>query len=147
MYVFVYSIIPQTGKFKANSGILGPCMKGVNPHDEIKGSNPSPYPPSLFPSFSPLLPFQCSAGYNYLSLPCSTIGLVYSIHDSTEVTIQRKNDWSNDNDQQGEGMSPPLRRHLELEIKTLQNAPRRDAEKLERLLRLKERQKEEAMHT
>jgi hypothetical protein len=44
-------------------------------------------------------------------------------------------------------MSPPLRRHLELEIKTLQNAPRRDAEKLERLLRLKERQKEEAMHT
>jgi hypothetical protein len=45
------------------------------------------------------------------------------------------------------GMNPVIRRHLELEIKTLQNAPR-DPEKLERLLRLKERQKEEeAMHT
>jgi hypothetical protein len=32
-----------------------------------------------------------------------------------------------------------------LEIKTLQNDPR-DADKLERLLRLKERQKEEAMY-
>jgi hypothetical protein len=33
------------------------------------------------------------------------------------------------------GISPPQRRHLELEIKTLKNAPR-DAEKLERLLKL-----------
>jgi hypothetical protein len=40
-----------------------------------------------------------------------------------------------------------INRHLELEIKTLlQNAPRRHANKLERLLRLKERQKEEAMY-
>jgi hypothetical protein len=48
---------------------------------------------------------------------------------------------------QGElgGLSPPQRRHLELEIKTLQNAPR-DAEKLEKLLKAKQRQKEEAMH-
>ena len=43
------------------------------------------------------------------------------------------------------GLSPPQRRHLELEIKTLQNAPR-DAEKLEKLLKAKQRQKEEAMH-
>jgi hypothetical protein len=43
------------------------------------------------------------------------------------------------------GLSPPQKRHLELEIKTLQNAPR-DAEKLERLLKAKQRQKEEAMH-
>jgi hypothetical protein len=48
---------------------------------------------------------------------------------------------------QGElgGMSPPIKKHLELEIHTLQNAPR-DAEKLERFLKAKQRQKEEAMH-
>jgi hypothetical protein len=39
-----------------------------------------------------------------------------------------------------------MKRHLELEIKTLQNAPR-DADKLRRLLEIKQRQKEEeAMH-
>lgn len=43
------------------------------------------------------------------------------------------------------GISPPQKRHLELEIETLQNAPR-DADKLRRLLQLKQRQKEEAMH-
>jgi hypothetical protein len=37
-----------------------------------------------------------------------------------------------------------MKRHLELEIKTLQNAPR-DADKLRRLLEVKGRQKEEAM--
>jgi hypothetical protein len=34
---------------------------------------------------------------------------------------------------------------LELEIKTLENAPR-DADRLRRLLQIKQRQKEEAMH-
>jgi hypothetical protein len=43
------------------------------------------------------------------------------------------------------GMSPPLKRHLELEIKALQNAPR-DADKLKSLLQVKQRQKEEALH-
>jgi hypothetical protein len=38
-----------------------------------------------------------------------------------------------------------MKRHLELEIKTLQNAPR-DADKLKQLLELKRRQKDEAMH-
>ena len=39
-----------------------------------------------------------------------------------------------------------MKRHFELEIETLQNAPR-DPDKLERLLQVKERQKEEeAMH-
>ena len=39
-----------------------------------------------------------------------------------------------------------MKKHLELEIKTLQNAPR-DADKLRKLLELKQRQKEEeAMH-
>jgi hypothetical protein len=33
-------------------------------------------------------------------------------------------------------MSPPMKKHLELEIKTLQNAPR-DVDKLERLLKIK----------
>ena len=41
-------------------------------------------------------------------------------------------------------MSPPLKKHVELEIKTLENVPS-DAEKLERLLQVKQRQKEEAM--
>jgi hypothetical protein len=38
-----------------------------------------------------------------------------------------------------------VKRHFELEIETLQNAPR-DADKLRRLLEIKQRQKEEAMH-
>jgi hypothetical protein len=45
----------------------------------------------------------------------------------------------------GERNNHAINRHLELEIKTLQNAPR-DEEKLEALLKAKERQKEEAMH-
>ena len=43
------------------------------------------------------------------------------------------------------GMSPPQKRYLALQIKTLEKAPR-DAEKLERLLKAKRRQKEEAMY-
>ena len=75
------------------------------------------------------------------------IGLVFSIHDSTEVAIQKMIDASQGiitMGSRGEGMSPPMKEHLELEIKTLQNAPR-DADKLERLLRTKQRQKEEAI--
>jgi hypothetical protein len=41
--------------------------------------------------------------------------------------------------------SPPVNEHFKLQIKTLQNAPR-DADKLERLLKVKRRQKEDAMH-
>jgi hypothetical protein len=79
------------------------------------------------------------------------IGLVFSIHDSTEVAIQKMIDASQRmlkmNSQQGElgGMSPPMKKHLELEIVTLENAPR-DADKLEQLLQIKQRQKKEAMH-
>jgi hypothetical protein len=63
--------------------------------------------------------------------------LVYSIYDSTEVAIQKMIEASQrmiSISSQGElgGMNPAMKRHLELEIKTLQNAPR-DAEKLERL--------------
>jgi hypothetical protein len=82
------------------------------------------------------------------------IGLVYSIHDSTEVAIQKMIDASQRmldvNSQVGEakegwGINPAMKRHLELEIKTLQNAPR-DEGKLRRLLEVKQRRKEEADH-
>jgi hypothetical protein len=46
---------------------------------------------------------------------------------------------------EGWGINPIMKRHLELEIKTLENAPR-DADKLRRLLEVKQRQKDEAMH-
>jgi hypothetical protein len=74
--------------------------------------------------------------------------LVFSIHDSTEVAIQKMIDASQGiitMGSQGEGMSPPMKKHLELEIKILQNAPR-DPDKLERLLQIRQRQKEEAMY-
>ena len=47
---------------------------------------------------------------------------------------------------QGElgGMSPPIKKDLELEKETIENAPR-DADKLRQLLQIKHRQKEEAM--
>jgi hypothetical protein len=43
------------------------------------------------------------------------------------------------------GFNPAIKKHLEVEIKTLQNAPR-DADKLRKLLEIKRRQKEEADH-
>ena len=46
---------------------------------------------------------------------------------------------------EGWGINPAIERHLELEIKTLQNAPR-DANKLRKLLEVKQRQKEQAVH-
>jgi len=84
------------------------------------------------------------------------IGLVYSIHDPTEVAIQKMIEASQrmidvqsqvggEARKEGWGINPVMKRHLELEIKTLQNAPR-DVDKLRRLLELKQRQKEEAMH-
>jgi hypothetical protein len=81
------------------------------------------------------------------------IGLVYSIHDSTEVAIQKMIDASQrmitmhsqvpGGASEGWGINPAIKKHLELEIKTLQNAPR-DADKLRKLLEIKQRRKEEA---
>jgi hypothetical protein len=81
--------------------------------------------------------------------------LVYSIHDSTEVAIQKMieasqrmiavNSQLGGEASEGWGINPVMKRHLESEIKTLQNAPR-DADKLRKLLEVKQRQKEEAMH-
>ena len=71
------------------------------------------------------------------------IGLVYSIHDPTEVAIQKMIDASQrmidvqskvtGEAKDGWGINPIIKKHLELEIKTLQNAPR-DTDKLRRLL-------------
>ena len=47
--------------------------------------------------------------------------------------------------EEGWGINPAMKRHLELEMESLQNAPR-DADKLRKLLELKQRQKEEADH-
>ncbi len=82
------------------------------------------------------------------------IGLVYSIHGPTEVAIKMieasqrmitTHTHVPGETREGWGINPVMKRHLELEIKTLQNAPR-DADKLRRLLKVKQRQKEEAMH-
>jgi hypothetical protein len=83
------------------------------------------------------------------------VGLVYSIHDSTEVAIQKMIDASQriidvnsrvpGEASEGWGINPAVKRHLELEIRILQNAPR-DADKLRKLLERKQRQKEEADH-
>src|SRR5919107_227222 len=72
------------------------------------------------------------------------IGLVFSIYDSTEVAIEKMIEASQRmiNEQLN---SPPVNEPFKLQIKTLQNAPR-DPDKLERLLKVKTRQKEEAMH-
>jgi hypothetical protein len=45
----------------------------------------------------------------------------------------------------GWGLNPAVKKHLELEIRTLQNAPR-DAAKLRKLLEIKQRKKKEADH-
>jgi methyl coenzyme M reductase beta subunit len=77
--------------------------------------------------------------------------LVFSIHDPTEVAIQKMIGASqkmlrvNSQGTLGGGMSSIMSKHLELEIKTLETASR-DADKLERLLQVKQRQKDEAMH-
>jgi hypothetical protein len=83
------------------------------------------------------------------------IALVFSIYDSTEVAIQKMIEASQRMITIGSsteaieeapsiGMTPATKRHLELQIKTLRNAPR-DPDKLESLLKLKRRQKEKTM--
>jgi hypothetical protein len=83
------------------------------------------------------------------------IGLVYSIYDSTEVAIQKMIEASQrmipmhtqvpGEAREGWGINPAVTRHLELEIRTLQNAPR-DADRLRLILEVKQRKKEEADH-
>ncbi len=73
------------------------------------------------------------------------IDLVFSIYDSTEVAIQKMIEASQRMINEQLDNSPPVNEHFKLQIKTLQNAPR-DPDKLERLLKVKQRQKEEATH-
>jgi hypothetical protein len=69
--------------------------------------------------------------------------LVYSIHDPTEEAISKM---IKSNERMiGEQNNPIVNKHFKLQIKRLQNAPR-DADKLEWLLKVKERKKQEAMH-
>jgi hypothetical protein len=79
--------------------------------------------------------------------------LVYSIHAPTEVAIKemveasqrmiRVKSQGEEEGSEGWGINPAIKIHLESEIETLQNASR-DADKLERLIKAKERKKEEA---
>jgi hypothetical protein len=98
--------------------------------------------------FPPSLHFQFYLVYRIPLFHRTIITLVFSIYDSGEVAMQKMIDTSQGmlkmNSQGGE-MSSPMKKHLELEIKTLENAPR-DADSLRRLLQIKQRQKEEAMH-
>jgi hypothetical protein len=70
--------------------------------------------------------------------------LVYSIYDPTEVAIQKMIEASQRmiNEQHNSSI---VNRDFKLQMKTLQNAPR-DPDKLERLLKVKERQMEEAIY-
>jgi hypothetical protein len=71
--------------------------------------------------------------------------LVYSIYDSTEEAIQKMIEASQRMINEQQHGNPAINEHFKLQIKTLQNAPR-DEEKLERLLKVKERQNDAATH-
>ena len=70
--------------------------------------------------------------------------MVYSIYDSTEIAIQKTIE-SCESMIDEEHNSSVVNRNFKLKIKILQNAPI-DAHKLERLLKVKEMENEEAMH-
>jgi hypothetical protein len=70
------------------------------------------------------------------------IGLVFSIHDPTEVAIQKMIEASQrmiNMNTEGElgGINPAMKKHLELEIKTLHEIAPADAQKLKYLLSMK----------
>jgi hypothetical protein len=65
--------------------------------------------------------------------------------DASQRMIDVQSQVAGEAKEDGWGTNPVMKRHLELEIRTLQNAPR-DPDKLRRLLEIKQRQKEEAMH-
>jgi hypothetical protein len=81
--------------------------------------------------------------------------MVYSIteDDSTTGAIQRMieamqrfiREGEEYQEEEGIPISSVTKRHFQLQIKTLQNAPR-DAAKLEQIIKSKEREKEEATH-
>jgi len=91
------------------------------------------------------LPLPFSTRLLITSITLAPLSLVYSIYDSTEEVIQKMIEASQRMIGEQHNSSV-VNRDFKLKIKTLQNAPR-DVDKLERLLRLRERQKDEAMHT
>jgi hypothetical protein len=75
--------------------------------------------------------------------------LVYSIHDSTEGKIKKMIEGNERiiaiGSGGGGGLNTTTKRLYELQIRTLQDAPR-DGDKLERLLKIKQREKQEARY-
>ena len=94
--------------------------------------------------FSPKYP---PPAYNYHHCHCiCNHTLVSSIHDSTEDGVRKMIESSQrmimrNSQGKGGGINPAIKKHLELQIKTLQNAHRRDVDKLRQLLQEKEREK------
>jgi hypothetical protein len=66
--------------------------------------------------------------------------LVYSIYDSTEEAIKKKLIESCESIIDEQHNSSAVNNHSKLKIKTLENAPIRDPDKLQRLLQSKEKE-------
>jgi hypothetical protein len=115
------------------------------------------------PELCPFSPFSASLLITIIRLRYLCITLVYSssssIYDSTEEAIKRMIEASqrmiNINDDGGQGgegggekirINPAVKKHSELQIKTLQNAPRRGAAKLEQIIKAKERENDKVRH-
>jgi CRISPR/Cas system Type II protein with McrA/HNH and RuvC-like nuclease domain len=90
-----------------------------------------------------LSPLKCQLAYNYHD--CAPLSLVYSIYDSTEDAIRKMIEASQKMMINEQHVNSAVNEHFKLQIKMLQNAPR-DADKLERLLKIKKREKQEANH-
>ena len=75
--------------------------------------------------------------------------MVFSIDDSTEAVIQRKIEsmlrFIREDSEQAIQISSVTKRHFQLQITTLQNAPR-DVSKLEQIIKAKEKEKDKARH-
>jgi ATP-dependent protease HslVU (ClpYQ) ATPase subunit len=77
--------------------------------------------------------------------------LVFSIDDSTEAVTQRKIEAmrkfirEGEEDQEGIPISSITKRHFQLQIKTLEDAPR-DVSKLQQIIKAKETENKEARH-
>jgi hypothetical protein len=84
-----------------------------------------------------LSPLKCQLAYNCHD--CATLTLVYSIHDSTEDAIRKMIEAIQKIMINEQHVNPAVNEHFKLQIKMLQNAPR-DADKLERLLKIKEKE-------
>jgi hypothetical protein len=80
---------------------------------------------------------------------CGSSSLAFSIdNDSTEAVIQRiieaKPKFINE-DKEGMPLSSVTKRHFQLQMNTLQNAPR-DVEKLQQIIKAKESENDKATH-